>query len=142
MNFLSLLERLDGVNVVSDSKALARCPAHDDRSPSLSIKECSDGRVLIHCFAGCSPDAILESIGLSFRDVMPDRVGEKHHHKPRRWVSARDALQSLDHESLVVAVIGADFLEHKEIDEDTWLRLATSVSRINTVRAEITRCKP
>jgi hypothetical protein len=31
---------------------MARCPAHDDRSPSLSIRE-RDGRLLVHCHAGC-----------------------------------------------------------------------------------------
>jgi len=29
------------------------CPAHDDRTPSLSVKESDDGNVLLHCFAGC-----------------------------------------------------------------------------------------
>jgi len=32
---------------------MARCPAHDDRRPSLSIDETADGRVLVHCHAGC-----------------------------------------------------------------------------------------
>lgn len=43
----------------------ARCPAHEDRSPSLSIREGQDGRVLIHCFAGCTHTAILEKLGLA-----------------------------------------------------------------------------
>jgi hypothetical protein len=34
-------------------KWLAHCPAHSDSSPSLSIREGMDGRVLLHCFAGC-----------------------------------------------------------------------------------------
>jgi len=33
---------------------MALCPAHDDRNPSLSI-QLADDRILIHCFAGCSP---------------------------------------------------------------------------------------
>lgn len=41
----------------------AQCPAHDDRDPSLSIKECEDGTVLVHCFAGCPTNAVVESIG-------------------------------------------------------------------------------
>jgi KaiC/GvpD/RAD55 family RecA-like ATPase len=32
---------------------LAPCPYHEDKSPSLSIGEGDDGRVLVHCHAGC-----------------------------------------------------------------------------------------
>jgi hypothetical protein len=52
-------------------KWVARCPAHEDRSPSLSITEGRDGRVLVHCFGGCRPEAILEAIGLTFADLKP-----------------------------------------------------------------------
>jgi hypothetical protein len=33
---------------------MARCPAHNDRQPSLSIADGADGRLLLYCFAGCS----------------------------------------------------------------------------------------
>jgi len=32
----------------------ARCPVHDDRTPSLSIGTGRNGIVLLHCHAGCS----------------------------------------------------------------------------------------
>ena len=47
----------------------ARCPAHADRSPSLSIREGRDGRVLVHCFAGCTPTQILAALRLAPRDL-------------------------------------------------------------------------
>ena len=37
----------------SGSQWAALCPAHDDSSPSLAISEGDDGRVLLHCHAGC-----------------------------------------------------------------------------------------
>ena len=49
----------------------ARCPAHDDRRPSLSIAEGDDGRALVHCHAGCTPPAIVEAVGLNLADLMP-----------------------------------------------------------------------
>ncbi len=52
----------------------ARCPAHDDRSPSLSIAEGDDGRVLLHCHSGCSPDAVVRAKGMSMSDLMPERT--------------------------------------------------------------------
>jgi hypothetical protein len=47
----------------------ARCPAHEDRRPSLSIREGRDGRTLVRCFAGCEPDAIVRAVGLRVRDL-------------------------------------------------------------------------
>jgi hypothetical protein len=48
---------------------MAHCPAHADRSPSLSIRDGEDGRVLVHCFAGCANTAILAALGLGRRDL-------------------------------------------------------------------------
>ncbi len=52
---------------------MARCPAHDDRTPSLSIDMGRDGRVLLHCHAGCSYDAVVTALGLTAADLMPPR---------------------------------------------------------------------
>lgn len=54
---------------VSRNRFQARCPAHRDHSPSLSIAEGPGGRTLLHCFAGCSTDSILASLKLSRRDL-------------------------------------------------------------------------
>ncbi len=51
----------------------ARCPAHDDRRPSLSIDEGVGGRVLIRCFAGCPVEKIVAALGLNMADIMPPR---------------------------------------------------------------------
>ena len=37
---------------------VARCPAHDDREPSLSVRDGDDGRLLTFCHAGCPPEAV------------------------------------------------------------------------------------
>jgi hypothetical protein len=51
----------------------AKCPAHLDGSPSLSISEGSDGRTLLHCHAGCTPQAICTARGLTLADLFPTR---------------------------------------------------------------------
>ena len=50
---------------------MAQCPAHADGSPSLSVKPGEDGRVLLHCFAGCETDAIATALGLQMTDLFP-----------------------------------------------------------------------
>lgn len=45
------------------------CPAHDDHDPSLSVSIGDDGRVLLHCFAGCSFDEILLALNLTATEL-------------------------------------------------------------------------
>lgn len=47
---------------------MAKCPAHHDSSPSLSIREAED-RILLHCFAGCSVAVICQALGIAIRDL-------------------------------------------------------------------------
>ena len=50
---------------------IARCPAHGDRSPSLSISQGHDERILIHCFSGCTVEEVCSALRLSMRDLFP-----------------------------------------------------------------------
>jgi putative DNA primase/helicase len=63
-----LLGRLEGVRPAGPRSWVARCPAHDDRDPSLSVSV-KEGRILIYCFAGCAPEAVLQAVGLTWRDL-------------------------------------------------------------------------
>jgi len=73
---------------------MACCPAHQDKSASLSIKEEPDGRVLFHCFAGCDKQSILDACGLTWADVMPERL-DGHRIAPIR--NPFSAMQALSH---------------------------------------------
>lgn len=71
---LAELERATGYRPRrSGSGYLARCPAHDDRRPSLSVAEGRDGRVLINCFANCDWPAIVSALGLERKRERDDR---------------------------------------------------------------------
>lgn len=54
------------------SSMLAKCPAHADKTASLSISEGNDGRVLLYCHAGCTLDAITAGAGLTANDLFAD----------------------------------------------------------------------
>jgi len=66
----TVLDRLDGVRR-SGSGYEARCPNHDDRQPSLTIATGEDGRVLLHCHAGCETEAVCGAIGLRMSNLFP-----------------------------------------------------------------------
>jgi hypothetical protein len=53
---------------------LAKCPAHPDRSPSLSIREGRDGRVLLHCFAGCKTEDVLKELSLTWAAICGEPI--------------------------------------------------------------------
>jgi hypothetical protein len=61
----------------SGSGWVALCPYHEldgqKHSPSLSVKAGQDGRILVHCFAGCSTERIIAALGLRMSDLMPPR---------------------------------------------------------------------
>lgn len=59
-----VLPRLKKKKERSRGKWQALCPAHDDKNPSLSVTEGEGGRVLLHCHAGCSYEAITTALGL------------------------------------------------------------------------------
>jgi uncharacterized protein DUF3987 len=64
-----------------------RCPAHEDRNPSLSIGTGDDGRALVKCHASCSAEAVCHAIGLELRDLMPENTnGATVQPKTRRGV--------------------------------------------------------
>jgi len=66
-----ILDRLDNVKP-SGKGFMAKCPSHVDKSPSLSLMELPDGRILMKCFAGCETNEVLTSIGLSMGDLFPN----------------------------------------------------------------------
>lgn len=68
-----LLSRLQGVKKIKGSdKWVALCPAHNDKTPSLSIRQLEDSRILINCWSGCGAINVLESIDMTFQHLMPD----------------------------------------------------------------------
>jgi hypothetical protein len=123
MSATSLTERIVerfGGRRIGSGRWIARCPAHSDRSPSLSIAAGRDGKVLVRCFAGCDLTAVLRSAGLSIGNLFPagppptpERLAKvdltrKRHlvaRKEERWTVEQMRLlwKALDREQPVVA---------------------------------------
>lgn len=105
----ALLARLDRVRQSAPGRWMARCPAHEDKSPSLSIRELDDGRILVHDFGGCAAPDILAAVGLSIADMFPEPLtqhGTAKLARPNHWHTTREALRSLHRDVLIVAIAG------------------------------------
>lgn len=125
-----LLSRLEKVQQKGRGRWAARCPAHADRSPSLAITEKDDGKVLMKCFAECSPESILDAVGLRFEDLFGDRLEKRHYSPERVPFPASDVLQALRNEALIVAVAAANVAKGRKLTDADHERLMLAAERI------------
>jgi len=130
----TLLARLDGVKRTGPDRWIARCPAHDDRHPSLSIRD-ADGNVLVKCWAGCSTAGILGTLDLVFEDLFPERP--THHRRPdRRPFPAIDVLRAVAADALTVAVAGSFLGNGGSLDDADRNQVLAAAARITAAVEE------
>jgi DNA primase len=77
----AFLDMLDGVRQIDPSNYVARCPAHDDRNPSLSISDGED-RILFYCHAGCAQGALMAALKIDWSDTFYDNEFSKTRGEP------------------------------------------------------------
>lgn len=127
-NVLSRLQKVRGRN----GNWVACCPAHKDRSPSMTIRETPDGKILMHCFAGCSISEIAKAIGINLSDLFPPRDDTVHYAKPvRQRFIASDLLKVIGFEATLVSVCAVDVAAGKKLSEQDRERLRTAARRIH-----------
>jgi hypothetical protein len=133
-NLNNLLSMLEKVKRTGQESYIACCPAHADKNPSMTITEKDDGRVLLHCFAGCSVEEILGSVGMTFDDLFPERLPDPYaHNKPERIpFNPRDVLAAVSTESLITALAASDVARGVPLSEDNRKRLLDAVSRLQS----------
>ena len=135
MSLEIMLSRLKKVRRSSPDSYMACCPAHDDRNPSLSIKDTGGGKLLINCLAGCETLDVLGAIGMDWEDVLPPRVATEHN-KPIKPTTQRvypsDALRAIQLESRIVAMAAYEMRKGNNLTPDDVARLEVAMNRINT----------
>ena len=119
-----LLDRLEGVRETGPGRWVARCPAHEDRSPSLSIREIDD-KLLVYDFAGCQVHDVLAAVGLQPGDLFPPRESSGGSRPAVRPIPARDILIALGNEFAFVVICASDMLKGEKLSpadaERLWL---------------------
>src|SRR5262245_8600385 len=69
-----LLSKIQGVTRSSDGW-MGLCPHHADENASLHINVADDGRLLLHCFAGCPVESVMQSLDLTMSVLAGDARG-------------------------------------------------------------------
>ncbi len=129
----TLLQHLKKVKRTKPGHWLACCPAHDDKTPSLAVRELDDGRILVHCFSGCSVHEILGAVGMDMADLFPEREAGKHFSPgEKRPFPAADILRAIAFESTLVLIAAADMLAGNPFNETDRARLTLAVGRIQS----------
>jgi len=136
----NILQRLTKVSSGAEGQWMACCPAHEDKTPSLAVREAPDGAVLLRCFGGCTVHAVVAALGLNMAELFPPR--EPRHGAPKRLartLTAYQALELLDNEAVFVAVAAGNLRRGLKLNDADYARLLKSVGRIGHIRREAQR---
>lgn len=138
-----LLDLVDGVRATGSGTWMARCPAHDDRRPSLAVREMGDGTLLLHCFGGCNAHEVVAAIGLDLADLFPKQressatAGVRA--RAKVLISARHALEVLEFEATLIATAAFNLVNGHALTADDMARLEVAARRILAVAEEAKR---
>lgn len=122
------------VKKTGPSSWICCCTGHEDKSPSMTVRELDDGRVLVHCFAGCSVEEILSGAGLSFDALFPDKPQEQAR-GVRRPFPVADILAAVADDAMHVAVFVANLGRPDHgIEPEDYVRFLQAACRIQEAR--------
>lgn len=133
-----LLARFDGVRRAGRDRWVARCPAHDDRHPSLSLRPGDKGNWLLHCHAGCGVDEVISAAGLAWRDIEPDRP-LWHRHKgnggPAAWAGLVAALHALEQHHIRALALAPGVAAGQDDTEDLLRAVFSAADTVREIKA-------
>lgn len=127
-----IVERLTRVRRTGPASWSACCPAHEDKSPSLAVRETDDGRVLLHCFGGCGVESIVGALGMDLSDLFPPRdktPGGGTARERRPWRAA-DLLRLAAYESTMAVLVASDLAAGRQVSDGDRKRLVEATARL------------
>jgi hypothetical protein len=137
-NIDRLLSRVHKLKKTGDSKWLACCPAHDDKTPSLAIK-LADDRILIHCFTGCDVSSIISALGLELSDLMPESKRYSRPDNKRPKFNKYELFERLVEESAILIVAIRQIFKGTQLNDDDMERVVKAEGIIDDIIQETRR---
>jgi hypothetical protein len=134
------LSRLDRVRKCG-AGYIARCPAHEDKTASLSVTAGDDGRVLLHCFSGCPALEVIAAVRLTVADLFvrkltsemtfAERAALREHARQAQWSAA---LNVLGLEATIALLAARDIRAGAVLDDEDFQRLRLACQRIDAAK--------
>lgn len=122
-------DRLEHVRQSGPNSYRAACPAHGRGvKGSLAVRELEDGRLLLHCFAGCEVADIVAALGLGFEDLFPERTNAGF--ARREYFNARDVLAGIQPELMIVVATLRAWRNRETLSNEALARFDLAVARL------------
>lgn len=135
-----ILCKLEGVKSNGHGKYLARCPAHNDKSPSLALKEIDGDRVLIKCWSGCDTQSVLSAVGLTFADLFPEKIPDPRAPKSKApKFNTYELFPLLVQESTILAIAWNDLKAGEQISAADAVRVQRAFNTVMELHTEVNR---
>ena len=128
MYLQDVLNRFDGVRETGSGQYSCRCPAHEDKSNSLGMKQGEGDRILLNCFAGCDTKHILDAVGLTWKDILPDNEVTKE--IKTSGFNPYSVLKMIRDEVLIIGLASADIRKGKALNDEDHDRLLKAVGNV------------
>ena len=135
---IDFLSRVERVHQSAPGRWRAVCPCHESKanSQTMSVRETSDGTVLIKCFAGCGALDIIKKVGMRPGDVFPKEyrapTSQRGPAKPNHWHARQDAMKTVMRETQLVALVASDIAEGRRVSAQDCERCAEAVVKITS----------
>ena len=123
-----LLNRFDGVRETGGGQYSCRCPAYEDKSNSLGIKQGDGDRIMMNCFAGCQTQDILSAVGLTFKDILPTNDYNKE--VKEKGFNPYSVLKMIRDEVLIIGLASADIKKGKALNDKEHDRLLKAIGNV------------
>ena len=123
-----LLNRFDGVRETGGGQYSCRCPAHEDKSNSLGIKQGDGERIMMNCFAGCQTEDVLGAVGLTFKDILPSN--DYNEKVKEKGFNPYSVLKMIRDEVLIIGLASVDIKKGKALSDKEHDRLLKAIGNV------------
>ncbi len=125
-----VLNNFDNVKESGSGQYSCRCPAHEDKSNSLGIKQGDGERIMMNCFAGCDTKHILDAVGLDWKDILPSN--DYNEQVKEKGFNPYSVLKMIRDEVLIIGLASVDIKKGKALSDKEHDRLLKAIGNVRS----------